>query len=392
MAKKNASGSGSLRKRPNGTWEARYTVGIDPGTGKSIRKSVYGKTQKEVREKLRAAVAAIDEGTYFEPAKMTVAQWLDEWMKEFSGDLKPLTVTSYQNQIRTNLKPYIGALQLSSLDTTTVQKLYNRLYNGDDTRGPLSAKSIKNVHGVLHKAMSKAVALGYIRHNPTSDCELPRVQKPQIMPLADDNLVKFLDAIQGTKYERYYLVDIFTGMRESELLGLSWNNVDFARQTILIDRQLQREYVKGGGYFFGTLKNGKSRRIAPAPTVFRVLRQQQRQQAEWRLLAGELWDNRDNLVFTNELGGHLTQMTLYKHFKAIVRDIGLPDTRLHDLRHSYAVLALQNGDDIKTVQETLGHATAAFTLDVYGHVSEKMKRDSADRMENMINSLKCSKG
>lgn len=392
MAKRNAHGSGSLRKRSNGTWEARYIVGVDPGTGKQIRKSVYGKTQKEVREKLRAATAAIDEGTYFEPAKITVGQWLDKWMEEFSGDLKPLTVVSYQNQIRTNLKPYIGGLKLAALDALTIQKLYNSLHTGTNERTPLSAKSIKNVHGVLHKAMSKAVALGYIKHNPTSDCELPRVEKPEIKPLTDDNLTRFLAAIKGTKFERYYLVDIFTGMRESELLGLSWDNVDFRNQTILVERQLQREYVKGGGYIFAPLKNDKRRRIAPAASVFQILREQKRKQAEWKLRAGDLWDNPDNLVFTNEAGGHLTQFTVYKHFKRLVTEIGLPDTRLHDLRHSYAVLSLQNGDDIKTVQENLGHATAAFTLDVYGHVSEKMKRDSADRMESLIQSLKTSKG
>ena len=116
MAKRRAAaGSGSLRKRANGTWEARYVVGVDPATGKSIRKSVYGKTQKEVREKLRAATAAIDEGTYFEPAKLTLAQWLEEWLATYTGDIKPLTLDAYQRQIRNNIVPYIGAIPLASL-------------------------------------------------------------------------------------------------------------------------------------------------------------------------------------------------------------------------------------------------------------------------------------
>ena len=118
-----------------------------------------------------------------------------------------------------------------------------------------------------------------------------------------------------------------------------------------------------------------------------VLRQQRRKQNEDRLRAGGAWENDWNLVFTNELGGHLCAPTVYNHFKRIVKEIGLPDVRFHDMRHTFAVLSLQNGDDIKTVQANVGHATAAFTLDVYGHVSQKMQKDSADRMQSYFTGL-----
>jgi integrase len=118
------------------------------------------------------------------------------------------------------------------------------------------------------------------------------------------------------------------------------------------------------------------------------LKEQKRAQAKMRLKAGEVWSSAENYIFTNELGEHLARQTVYKHFKRIVSDLGIPEVRFHDLRHSYAVAAIHSGDDIKTVQENLGHATASFTLDIYGHVTLQMKRDSADRMERFINSVR----
>ena len=176
---------------------------------------------------------------------------------------------------------------------------------------------------------------------------------------------------------------LFTGMREGEVLGLMWSCVDFEKGTILIDKQLQQEKKRGGQYVFAPLKNDKARTITPAPWVMDLLKHHRAQQAELRLRAGPMWED-SGIVFTNELGHHLARCTLVNAFKAVVTSIGRPDARFHDLRHSYAVAAIRSGDDIKTVQGNLGHATAAFTLDVYGHVTDQMKRESAARMESYI--------
>ena len=386
-ATRNAHGAGTIRQRSDGRWEARYTVGRDPGTGKQIQKSVYGKTQKEVRQKLQQAIVAIDEGVYMEPSRLTVGAWVDLWLEEYNSDIKPLTKSAYEAHIRNNIKPALGAVKLSALNATHVQKLYNTLHKGTDKRPPLSPKTIKNLHGVLHKALKQAVELGYIKFNPSDACKLPRVERVEIKPLDEDQISVFLQAIQGHKYEYVYLVDLFTGMREGEILGLTWDCVDFKEGSIFICKQLIKEKKKGGAFLFAPLKNDKTRRITPAPFVMRALQEQRRVQAEWQIKAGPLWEN-SGLVFTNELGGHLVHGTVYNNFKRIVQSIGIPEARFHDLRHSYAVAALQSGDDVKTVQEALGHHTAAFTLDVYGHVSERMKRDSAERMEGFIMGLK----
>lgn len=387
---RNAQGGGSIRKRADGTWEARYTVGRDPGTGKQIQRSVYAKTQADVRKKLQQATAAIDDGVYIEPSKLTVSVWLDTWIAEYNGDIKPLTLKAYKSQIANNIKPYLGAVKLSALAAPQIQKLYNSLQKGVDGRDPLTPKTIKNTHGILHKALNQAVEIGYLKFNPSDACKLPRVVKKEINPFTEAESASFIQAIKGHKYEIPFLVDLFTGMRESELLGLMWNCVDFERGTITINKQLQRGNAKGVGYSLAPLKNNKTRIITPAPYVMQLLQTQRRIQLAARLAAGSAWCDGGfpGLVFTNEVGGHLTQITLFRQYKAVVAAIGRPDARVHDMRHSYAVAAIQSGDDIKTVQENLGHHTAAFTLDVYGHVSERMKRESANRMEAYINTLK----
>jgi integrase len=383
-----AQGSGTIRQRKDGRWEARYTVGRDPGTGKQVQRSIYGDTEKEVLKKLTAINAGINDGTYLEPSKLTVGHWLDIWLAEYLGGVKPRTADSYKASCRVHLKPALGAVKLSALSAHMIQTLYNRLQKPADDKQGLSPKSIKNLNGVFHKALQQAVKLGYIRVNPADAVELPRVIKQEIKPLDGVETAAFLDAIQGHRLETLYVATLFTGMRQGEVLGLTWDCVDFERGTILIDRQLQqnRETRK---YGFVTTKNSKRRLVTPAPFVIKALREQRRRQSEWRLLAGSMWED-SGLVFTNEFGRHLTPEIIRKPFKKIVDALNLPKTRFHDMRHSYAVAALSSGDDIKSVQEALGHHTAAFTLDVYGHVTERMKQESAARMEAYIQRCKGS--
>ena len=180
---------------------------------------------------------------------------------------------------------------------------------------------------------------------------------------------------------------MFTGLRESEILGLTWDCVDLDSGALLVEKQLKREMKeRGGGYKFAPTKNGKKRLLTLAPSVVMLFRLQKLHQNSLRMEAGDLWEEH-NLVFTNRVGHFLSYRSVFDPFKRIVKRIGYPNTRFHDLRHSYAIASIKGGDNIKTVQENLGHATAAFTLDVYGHVTAQMKRESADRMEQFIKSV-----
>ena len=390
MARKAAAGTGTIRKKTitkNGKeytyWESRVTVGYDPGTGKQIQRSFSGKTQKEVAKKLKEATAAIDAGTYIAPSKMTVGQWLDIWTAEYLGGVKPSTITSYKAAVRNHLKPRLGAIKLEALSAHTVQSFYNSLSAADRDCAPLSPKTVKNLHGILHKALQQAVANGYIRFNPTDACILPRATRKELKPLDEGQIAAFLKAIKGNPYEDLYILTLFTGMREGEVHGLLWDCVDLKNGTILVNKQLQYIRSSKGQYQMVPTKNSKGRSITLPPFVLKALRRTKLRQTENRLRYGEMWED-SGFVFTDDLGRHLKPQNVYREFKRVVAGISCPDTRFHDLRHSYAVAAIRSGDDIKTVQENLGHATAAFTLDVYGHVTDQMKRESAARMEQFI--------
>ena len=388
MPRKNtraASGSGSIRQRADGTWEARLTVGTDPGTGKPIRKSVYGRSQAEARKRMTATQRAIDNGTYQAPDKTTVSQWLDTWVETFCAvKVKPLTFSSYAVAIKNHIKPSLGALRLQAVRGVHVQKLYNRM-----TADGLSAKTVKNVAAILHKAFSVAVKQGLMQANPCDAAELPKAMHKEITPLTDSEIPLFLKAIKGHPFEGAYALCLFAGLREGECLGLSWDQVNFEARRITISQQLQHEKKRSAQYYIApSTKSGKPRQIEPPEITFQYLRAERKRQTENRLAAGPLWSNPDNLVFTDELGRHLAISTFYKTFKRIVSSIGRPDARPHDLRHTAATVAIAAGADIKSVQDLLGHATASFTLNVYAHTSDQMKKDTAARMQSYYDNLK----
>lgn len=394
---KRSNGEGSVREKRKGLWEGRYTEGFDEN-GKQIIRSVYGKSKKEVLSKLNEIHADLDKGTYIQPDEITFGEWLDIWLKEYVISVKPATKAQYAYQIRTNIKPALGDIRIQRLTAAMIQQFYNTMqkphdvtWNSGENRHSegLSPKSIKNLHGVIHDALKQAVLCQYLRYNPSESCKLPRIKKKEMKVLQDDTLKAFIAEIHNQRFEDLFLIGIFTGMRESELIGLTWDCVDEKRKLIIVSKQLKRERQASGGnvYKFDTLKNDKSRVISPAQIVFDRLKTIKKVQAEARLKSGSSDWNTDNLVFTNPDGSHVASVTLYNHFKVHARAIGQPDLRFHDLRHTYATLAIQNGDDIKTVSENLGHATVAFTLDVYGHVTDRMKRESADRMQAYFDSL-----
>nr|WP_325295728.1 site-specific integrase [uncultured Oscillibacter sp.] len=259
-----AAEAGSIRQRPDRTWEARYITGHDPGTGKPIRKSVYAQTQREVRRRLAQAIAAIDSNDYFEPSKMPLAQWLDIWAEEYMGDKRYSTKKTYKANIETHIKPALGAVRLSQLMPHTIQKFYNELLasgqkvlrrnkagkiikkNGEtiyDT-APMSPKTVRNIHGTLTKAFSTAVSIGYLRTNPADRVTLPRIEKKELVPLTDAQVKDFLQVSTGDGLEIIMKVIQFTGMRESEALGLTWDCVDFKAGTVKVCKQLQKRKLE----------------------------------------------------------------------------------------------------------------------------------------------------
>ena len=404
-----ASNSGSVHKRTrkgaNGKvyeyWEARVTTGTDEATGKQKYRAFTAKTQSEALKKMQAAINDLNTNNYYEPKKITFGEWLDLWISEYSADKKPLTIKQYKSMINTHVRPALGRIKLMDINTVRLQSFYNQLmkkkiggtWASEDAK-TLSPKTIKNIHGIISKALNTAVKVGYIPNNPATNTTLPRVQKKEIHPLTNEQAKEFLSVAAEDEFYKLYKLILFTGMRESEAIGLTWDCVNFEDKTIKIYRQLQKRTVESGGYVFAPLKNSKTRVITIPNTVIKLLKDRQKEQIQEKFIAGEFWigfdneaERRTSLIFTKPDGEHLSTATVYNHYKKYAEQVGAPESRVHDLRHTFATFALQNGDSPKTVSEALGHATVAFTMDVYGHVSETMKTESADRMEKLIQSL-----
>lgn len=407
MAKRE-NGSGTIRQRKDGTWEARYTAGIHPGTGKPIRKSIYGKKQEEVAQKLRKVTSEIDSGTYMEPSRMTVKEWFEIWLAEYMGDKKPLTVQQYRSMAETHIYPEIGAVKLSKLTSPQIQKFYNQLAV-DGKKGkrknpetgkmeivktgqPLSAKTIRNIHDIISKALNTAVLQGMVRENVSQRVTVPKVIKAEVQPLTEEQQRDFIAAIKEHQFRSIYMLTLFTGLREGEAVGLTWDCFDEKKGTLKVYRQLQRTPGKWSEWRFVPLKNNKTRVIQLSSFTVKLLADQKKYQIEkQRFQAGLAWQGFQNeeerktaFIFTDDLGNHLNSATVLENFKKIADQIGVPSARFHDLRHTFAVNSLQEGDNPKTVQENLGHHSAAFTLDVYGHVSDRMKEESARRQQAYI--------
>jgi len=406
MGTRRDNGEGSIRKRKDGTYEARVTI-IDPATQKKTRKSIYAKTSKEIKIKLKvfweeqdkdqtapetaspvSASKGFLSGPFASPKvekELTLSEWLKIWQEDYLADIKHSTVANYRSLVDNHIEPCLGSYPLSQLKAPVIQKFYNGLRD----KG-LSPKYIKNIHGVLHRAIEQAVEVEYTAKNYTSICKIPKIVEKEVVPLDEEEQKKLFEALRGEEFEDLILVDIFTGLRSGELIGLTWDCIDFENGIIHVKKQLALPRHKGGGKcYWSTLKNGKTRDVVPAPFVMDVLKHHKAVQAAQKLAAGSLWDEGDfpGLVFCHPNGYHYIQPTIWKEFQKILKKAGLQHHRVHDLRHTFAVNSLKAGDDIKTLQENMGHYSAAFTLDRYGHVTKEMKKASSERMQKLIEGM-----
>lgn len=386
MAKR-TNGEGTIKKRANGTWEAQYTVYEN---GERKRRSVYGKTKGEVSAKLGDIVKTIRDGDYIAPNALTVKGWMYEWLKNYLLKARESTKYQYEQYFRLYVLPVIGDKPIQDVTALMIQNII-----AGKLRDGLSAKTVRNLHSILHHCFQDAADMEIITKNPVVKKKerLPKADKKEMLILEGETLEQFISEIQGKEFEELFFVDMFTGMREGEILGLSWDCVDFKNQSITIKQQLKRDShigEKNSQYIKDDTKTGNTRTIYPAAAVFTTLKRVKRKQQENQLRNGSRFYNPWNLVFTDEIGHWINGRTLLKAFKKRVTVIGLPEMRFHDLRHTYAAISIQNGDDLYTVSKNLGHTTISTTANVYGHLTHKAKKDSANRMDGFINGLKAS--
>ena len=379
MAKRRANGEGNLRKRKDGRWEGRYTAGRDPETGKAIYKSVLGKTQAEVKAKLKQA---IEEAKGLDAAKVgryTVGQWMEVWFEHYAKvKVRPSSHQTYRGYIDNHIKPSIGKIPLEKLTSLELQKLYKKLLEGGrveriesrkQSKG-LSAKTVRNIHQIISSAMKLAQEQKLIASNPAEGCALPRMGHQEMKTLPVEQLHSFLrEAKDSGVFELYYL-ELATGLRRGELLGLKWEDIDLERGDLRVRRQIARI---NGEVVEAPLKTKNAYRTLPlAEDTVSILLEQKKK------VAGNPW------VFPSSTGGPISPDSVLHMLHRVLKRAGLPRIRFHDLRHTFATLALQNGVDVKTVSGMLGHFSAGFTLDTYAHVTTASQRQAAKTMGSVL--------
>ena len=380
MAKRRANGEGCVYKKVktvNGkkyeSWEAQLTIGYK-ADGKPKRKTISGKTQADVIAKVNELKHTIATGDYKEPSKMTLSAWFELWHTEYLIDTKPRTRAEYKRIFDNHIIPVLGNRQLAKITGADIQSLCNNLKNHRSNNAPLSPKSVKDVHSVLHNCLDTAVENDFIKRNPADRTKLPKVKQKEIKPLDEEQITTFLKQIQGHRYEELYITALFTGLRESEICGLTWDCVNFKTNEITVKQQLQRV---DGVFQLVSTKTDSIDTISIASSVMAILKDIRKEQLATGIT------NEMNLVFTEETGKLCIPHVVYENFKRIAKDIGIPEARFHDLLHSCATALLANGVDIKTVQQTLRHKNAG-TTQRYVHCTPAMMQDGANKMDNLF--------
>jgi integrase len=375
VSKKRGNGEGSITKRNDGRWMARYTVRTFKGPK---RRTVYGRTRAEASAKLAKAMADRDGGLIFDAGSLRVGDYLDRWLSNSVKDtVRERTYERYEEILRLHVKPALGRLKLKALTPAHVQDFYrDRLDNG------FSPATVQKIHVILRKALSQAVSWSLVPRNAGEAVRAPRPAPKEMRPLSPDEARRLLDTAGGDRLEALYVLAIHTGMRQGELLGLKWENVDLAANAIRVRHTLLRTK---GRVVLGEPKTKKSRRtVHLTGAASRALEEHLERQLKVMERLGDLYRDQ-GLVFTTEVGTPINPSNLRKRsFAPLLQKAGLPHLRFHDLRHTCATLLLSKNIHPKYVQELLGHATVSITLDTYSHVLPGMGNQVAEAMEDVL--------
>jgi integrase len=286
------------------------------------------------------------------------------------------TYGGYESIVRVRVNPRIGGVRLSKVTPVVLQQLYTYLLESG-----LSTRSVNHTHRVLHKAFGQAMKWGIIPRNPCDATDPPRPKTTEMQTLTSDQVNTLLEGTAGELNQALYLLAVSSGLRLGELLGLRWSDVDFDGKRLFVRRALQQTR---GGLEFVEPKTAKSRRAVMLSTsAIAGLKEHRRQQVEERLSLGRAWNDQD-LVFPNTIGEPSDPGTASTHFQAVLKRLGLPKIRFHDMRHTCASLLLQAGTHPKIVQEMLGHSTITLTMDTYSHSIPSTHTEAADTMENIL--------
>ena len=378
MAKKRKAGDGLIRQRADGRWEGRYVVGYDDH-GYPKTKAVFGKSKRECTEKLAALKTQLGgiPSDKLRP-EMRFADWLDYWYETHcKPNIRTSTQSGYEDRIRLHIKPELGEIPLNRLTQNDLQQFYARLKkSGRKTRTEyygegLSDRMVRMCHATCRSALQRAVQDGLIRTNPAEGCKLPPKKAREMQVLARDELQRFLIQAQAEGYYELFLLDLATGLRRGELLALQWDDLDFETGVLTISKQVS--LVRGKIVMSVPKTKSSIRKLVLPPAVVQVLKEYRESvHSRWMFPSPVLEDL------------PLNPGSVYDRLQLILEHANCKQVRFHDLRHTFATLALQNGMDVKTLSAMLGHVSAATTLDIYTHITDDMQRAAAENIDRGI--------
>ncbi len=379
MAKKRANGEGNIRKRKDGRWEGRYTVGYSEA-GKPVMKNVLAKTQKECREKLKKAM---EEAGRTSPAKnneYTVEQWCTLWFENYARpSIRETTAAYYRNYIEKHIVPGIGKIRLKKLTTLDLQKFYNKLKEGgrvkryeEMTDLSLSSKTVRGLHIMLKQCLEQAVQEGLIPQNPAARCKLPPKEKREMQVIPPEKIGAYLKAAEEHGVLPMFYLELATGLRRGELTALLWSDLDVKASTLSVSKSALR--ISGEVKVNPPKTQNSVRTICLSRETVDLLIREHRKHPF------------SPYMFPSPVTGEMYGPDCIGHLhKTLLKKAGIEEkVRFHDLRHTFATLALQSGVDAKTVSSILGHYSTSFTLDVYAHTTKDMQREAAEKIGTLL--------
>jgi integrase len=371
MATRRGNGEGTIRQRNDGRWEAQLSL---PG-GK--RKSIYGKSKKEAREALYMAIKQLDQGLDLGAPSQTLGDFLERWLADtVRPRLAPKTHKTYRDLMRVHVIPTLGPMRL---DRLTAQHVATLLREKADAG--LSPATVNHIRSVLRNALNRAVKWNLLVRNPVILTDPPRQERKRVVPLQPEEARRALEAVRGHRLEALFTVALFLGLRQGEVLGLRWVDVDLEARTLAITQALQRV---DGALILKSPKTEKSRRrLTLPPSVVAALRAHRDRQATERQTAGVHWKE-SGLIFTTTIGTPIDPRNALRIWQNLLAGAGLPRRTFHVTRHTAVSMLINEGVPLKVIQEILGHSVLSTTADVYGHLYPQAFTEAAEAMERAL--------
>lgn len=382
MAKRRRAGEGTIYQRADGTWTAKVTY--KDQLGRTQRKSLYGKTEKEILAKKKSFEKSLEIGVIVSD-KLKVSDWLTTWLEVYKKpSVKQTTYEGYERVVKGHLIPTIGSVYLKDLRPDHIQAMLNEKSTTGNlkTGGPLQPRMIEYIYAVLHVALEQAYKNQIIIFNPCGMVTKPQKARKEFYCWTADEASAFLAAMKDDRNYIIYLLALTTGLRRSELLGLRWADIDMKKNLLSVNQVMVR--VKGG-YKFQEPKTKKSKRtIQVSDKVITSLKQWKRKQSiEKAAFPGEF--NKQDLILCSIMGEPVNPESISRNFKKDLEAAKLPDIRFHDLRHCHASMLLEQGADLKTISDRLGHSTIVMTADIYSHITEKLQAKAVNILDDVLN-------